>query len=98
VPSFNPFVNGLRPGVCFLAPNGLAPGDHGDIRRANPTKGHFLGSHTLGNLPLTFLDSYELKSRKVDEEHRIRKKLIPKLIFRRSEAQKNPLFFRKGDK
>ena len=35
---------------------------------------------------------YELKSRKVDEEHRIRKNLIPKLIFRRSETQKKPLF------
>jgi len=42
---------------------------------------------------------YELKSRKVNEEHRIQKKLIPKLIFRRSEAQKNSLFFlRKVDK
>src|SRR5712672_2589610 len=37
---------------------------------------------------------YELKSRKVDEEPRIQKKLIPKCIFRRSEAQKT--FFSKS--
>ena len=49
--------------------------------------------HASGNLPLTCLDSYERKSRKVDAEPRIEKKLIPKFIFRRSEAQKNPLFF-----
>src|SRR5712671_2527854 len=30
--------------------------------------------------------------RKVDEEPRIQKELTPKFIFRRSEAQKNPLF------
>jgi len=43
---------------------------------------------------------YELKSRQVDEEPRIQKKLIFKFIFRRSEAQKSPLFFsnRKVDK
>jgi len=33
---------------------------------------------------------------KVDEEPRIQKKLIPKCIFRRSEAQKNPLLFKKS--
>jgi len=36
---------------------------------------------------------YEWKSRKVNKEPRIKKKLIPKFIFRRSEAPINPLFF-----
>jgi len=68
----------------------------------------FCSPRASGNLPLTFplqlgvelvRACYELKSRKVDEEPRIQKKLIPKFIFKRSEAQPPPFFFfRKVDK
>jgi len=46
-----------------------------------------------GNLPLTFLDSYELKSRKVDEEHKIRKSEFPNSFSGGVKHNKNPLFF-----
>jgi len=49
---------------------------------------------TSGNLPLTYLDSYKLKNRKVEKNLEFqKKKSIPKFIFRRSKAQKNPHFF-----
>src|SRR5712671_5511367 len=61
---------------------------HSEVRATGSSRWIVIGP-TSGNLPLTFLDSYERKSRKADEEPRIQKKLIPKCTFRRSEA---PIF------